>query len=247
MSTALDPLSPTDQLLALLQKALGHELPNRLLAIQGLTRLLDMDEGERLSPDGKDYLARMAAAAQRAHAFSKALAEVVRALRLPPANIAASVADEVRHSIAEVRQWFPAQVIDCQLPETGPHVRVPGASLRQVVMHLVRNACQSAQTGRDLSVQVRAARAGQRVELSVQDTGCGLAPDRLQRLFEPFAGRRADAAGDGLGLFLVRQLVESWGGALDVDSTPGQGSTFRIVLPTADSTADSGANAPPEL
>ena len=63
-----------------MQKALGHELPNQLIAVQGLARLLDT-ETERLSDDGKEYLQRLGAAAQRSHEMVRALADFLRALR----------------------------------------------------------------------------------------------------------------------------------------------------------------------
>ena len=77
------PQSPDriDHLLALLQKALGHDLPNQLLAIQGLARQLEMDQTERLDDEGKDYLCRLAAAARRTHDEVRGLADLVRAER----------------------------------------------------------------------------------------------------------------------------------------------------------------------
>src|SRR5688500_10101431 len=67
-----------DGLLEILRKSLAHDLPNQLVALQGLARVLEMEEGDRLGPDGKDYLRRMAAGAQRAHANIRSLAEMVK-------------------------------------------------------------------------------------------------------------------------------------------------------------------------
>ncbi len=76
-----DRLAP---LLAALQQALGHDLPNQLIAVQGLARLLELEQGERLSAEGRDYLARLAAAAARAHALVAELAGLVRQARQAP-------------------------------------------------------------------------------------------------------------------------------------------------------------------
>ncbi len=81
MSDAPLPHDSLDDLLALLQKALGHELPNHLVAVQGLARMLEMEQAERLDDEGKDYLRRLAAAAQRAHELARSLADRVRAER----------------------------------------------------------------------------------------------------------------------------------------------------------------------
>ena len=76
-----------DRLLNLLQKALGHELPNHLVAMQDLARLLEMDQAERLDDEGKDHLRRLAAATQRTHELIRTLADLVRASRTDPAPV----------------------------------------------------------------------------------------------------------------------------------------------------------------
>src|SRR5205085_1375403 len=73
-----EPPARQERLLAMLQKALGHELPNRLIAVRGLAALLELEDGARLGAEGREYLARLAAEADRAHALVFALAEAVR-------------------------------------------------------------------------------------------------------------------------------------------------------------------------
>lgn len=73
-----------DCLLGVLQKALGHELPNYLVAIQGLARVLEMDQAQRLDDEGKDHLRRVAVAAQRAHELTLTLADRIRSERRCP-------------------------------------------------------------------------------------------------------------------------------------------------------------------
>jgi len=73
-------------------------------------------------------------------------------------------------------------------------------------------------------------------EFWVRDNGRGLSPERLPRLFEPFASvfsEDSEDAGPGLGLFLVRQLVAGWGGAIRVRSESGRGTTFTLLVPDA--------------
>jgi signal transduction histidine kinase len=67
------------------------------------------------------------------------------------------------------------------------------------------------------------------VHIRVADNGCGIAPENRKRIFEPFFSGRHD--GTGLGLFLSLNFVRRWGGDILVESVPGQGSTFEIVLP----------------
>ena len=73
------------------------------------------------------------------------------------------------------------------------------------------------------------AEAGEQVRVRVTDNGCGIAPEDQKRIFEPFFSARQ--GGTGLGLFLSLNFVRRWGGEIRVESEPGRGSTFEVVLP----------------
>src|SRR5947209_6737970 len=94
-------------LLAVFQQTVGHDLPNHLIAIQGLARVLELEEGERLSPAGRDLLARLAAAAQRAHEIVGTLAEIGRVGREVHATEFVALAELGREVAAELNQLFP--------------------------------------------------------------------------------------------------------------------------------------------
>jgi two-component system sensor histidine kinase HydH len=102
--------------------------------------------------------------------------------------------------------------------------------LRQVVMNLVLNAIEATPAGGSIVVACER-RDRDRVELSVRDSGRGIAADDLPRIFEPFFTTRKH--GTGLGLAITRQIVESCGGSIRVESAPGAGATFVIELPAA--------------
>ncbi len=117
-------------------------------------------------------------------------------------------------------------------------VRANENQLLQVLFNLVINARQ-AMLGRRGRLTVDAAASGGRVEINVRDTGCGIPPENLPRIFEPFfstkqGGDRPETRGLGLGLAISRDLVEEMGGRIDVASQPGVGSTFTITLPQAE-------------
>ncbi|WP_459867187.1 hybrid sensor histidine kinase/response regulator [Endothiovibrio diazotrophicus] len=107
--------------------------------------------------------------------------------------------------------------------------------LRQVLANLIGNAVKFTETGA-IRVAVEP-EAGGATRFSVEDSGIGIAPEMLERLFQPFT--QADASttrrfgGTGLGLVICRQLVEAMGGTIDADSRPGQGSRFRVTVPLA--------------
>jgi two-component system, OmpR family, sensor histidine kinase BaeS len=104
--------------------------------------------------------------------------------------------------------------------------------LGQVVANLLSNALRYTDSGGE--VRVRVAREGQLVALEVADTGMGIAPEDLQRIFKRFwrgeRSRSRATGGTGIGLAVVEQLVRAHEGRVDVDSVPGRGSTFRVVL-----------------
>jgi signal transduction histidine kinase len=100
--------------------------------------------------------------------------------------------------------------------------------IEQVLANLVSNACQAMPQGGRLTLSARAEEGW--VQLSVADTGCGIPPENLEKIFEPLFTTRA--RGIGLGLAVSRNLVEVNGGSIQVESTEGQGSTLTVTLPT---------------
>ncbi len=104
--------------------------------------------------------------------------------------------------------------------------------IKQVVMNLITNALYSVAEGG--VVRVRLQSLGQQAELIVEDDGCGMTPEVMEHLFEPFFTRRRDGQGTGLGLSISYRIVEEHGGRIEPFSAgPGQGSTFKVTLPLA--------------
>jgi signal transduction histidine kinase len=103
--------------------------------------------------------------------------------------------------------------------------------LVDVVLNLVVNAVQAREEGRPNQIRIAVFRDGPSAVLRVSDTGRGIAPSHLKRLFEPFFTTKAPGEGTGLGLSLARKIVLAHGGAIDVASEAGGGSTFTVRLP----------------
>jgi signal transduction histidine kinase len=222
------PHPQTERLLALLQKALGHELPNRLLAIQGLARLLELEEANRLGPEGKDYLQRLAAAGQQTHHLVKALADFIRLVRAADLPETIVLVDALRDAAIEVKPLSPAAVFGYDFQQADLSLRLPRSAFRQVALQLLRNAAQAGAPDRPLHIEVGARDDGAVIAFWVKDNGRGMTPESQARLFEPFIRRES---GIGLGLSIVRHLVESWNGSLQVESMPTKGSTFTVMVP----------------
>lgn len=119
--------------------------------------------------------------------------------------------------------------------EGRPWAAVNSGQVQQVLLNLIVNARQAMPNGGPLIISVRADQASGFAELSVKDSGCGIPADKLRKIFEPFfSTKTADAQGQGgtgLGLSLAKDVMESHGGRLRVESIVGTGTTFTLKFP----------------
>lgn len=117
------------------------------------------------------------------------------------------------------------------VPHNALPVRVDAMQLQEVVTNLVLNALQASDGGR---IRVRMdVRGDGLTEISVADQGCGIPSEDIPRIFQPFFTKRKNGEqGTGLGLSCCLNQVRAMGGTIEVQSSPGQGSTFRVILPT---------------
>jgi signal transduction histidine kinase len=127
--------------------------------------------------------------------------------------------------------------IDLRVPDNLPLIMADPVELTRALQNLIRNAIKYGGERRWVGIQVQpqVGARGSELSISIHDTGMGIAPEDIAHIFEPFyRSREAVAAqihGSGLGLSLVRHIVEGHGGRVTVASTPGQGSVFTILLP----------------
>ena len=131
-------------------------------------------------------------------------------------------------------RWDAEQrkIVMTSVLEPGLRALASDSELRMVMLNLIQNAFHAMPQGGELEVSSRLAVPW--IEITVCDTGMGIQPERLPRIFDPFYSRRADGAkGTGLGLSIVRTIVEGYGGRIEVRSEPGHGSRFIVLLPDA--------------
>ena len=125
--------------------------------------------------------------------------------------------------------------LEIDLPDGLPAVLGDVTQLGQVIRNLVHNAIKFSPPGGTITLAARG--DGDAVEISVRDTGVGIRPDDLPRVFERFwkadSSRQRDGEGAGLGLAIARHAVEAHGGSISAESTPGKGATFTVRLPAA--------------
>ncbi|HVE27119.1 MAG TPA: ATP-binding protein, partial [Sporichthya sp.] len=230
----------------------SHELRTPLNAVLGFGEILTMSE---LTGDQQEWVGTILTAGRHLLALLNDVLDVSRiesghlALSPEPVAVAALLADatELMGPMARSHQV----TLQTDLGASGRYyVLGDRQRLRQVLLNLLSNAIKYNRAGGTVTIRALADEA--RVRLSVTDTGTGMTAEELGRLFIPFerlGAARSGIEGTGLGLVLSRRLTESMQGRLDVTSTPGEGTTFTLELPRAETIAVSAGeelrNAPP--
>jgi light-regulated signal transduction histidine kinase (bacteriophytochrome) len=221
-------LARAERVLAHLRNALSHDVSNQLVAVQGLLQLLQMEERDRLSADGQDYVRRAAVAAQRAQGLLATLKELIRlgAEKLPQPEVI-YLDGLFREVAAEVKAHHPACALECRLAFDAVRVSAPGRLLHQALLRVVRGLF-SAGGGATRKAGIRSRRVPHGVELTV-------AEGPLEGRTEPPPQRReADAppwGTDRHDWVLVRELAEACGGSVAAWTEPGRGGLVTLVIP----------------
>ena len=216
----------------------SHELRTPVASLRGhLDSLNNPDRKPRLDPEAREYVAIMAGEVRRLSALVDDVLSLARAdageLRLELRPIRA---EQVARKVCETLAPLARRERSLELVETSeeglPLVLGDPDRLTQVLTNLVRNAINYTPDGGIISVT--SARAGDDVALTVADTGIGMPPEDLERVFERFyrsdESRSRESGGSGLGLAIVRDLLGAMGASISVESTQGAGSSFRILL-----------------
>jgi signal transduction histidine kinase len=222
-----------EQLLAAFRQAMGHDMPNHLVAAQGLVRLLEMDEKERLSPAGKEYLGRLTIVLQRVEALTRMLAEICRVGRDEQPAERVSIAEVAQEVSVEMNQLFPGRLVAYHLPTTPFFLDAARPDVRRLLSQLMRNALQASPESTIAHVELGTSEAAGKREFWIADRGRGLLPDARELIQSYLSGRAVKSPGTGLGLLLVRRIVVHWGGTIRVDSEPGRGTIFTVSLSAA--------------
>ncbi len=221
---------------------MSHELRTPLNAILGFGQLLEMDH---LSPDHQESVRYILKAGRHLLTLVDEVLDIARIEtgRLVMSPEPVRISDVLQEAVDLVAPTAATRKVrfDGDAAETSQrHVLADRQRLTQVFLNLLSNAVKYNREGGVVTLSC-APTAGGRLCINVTDTGPGIPPDKMERLFIPFDRLGAEATGvegAGLGLSLSKRLIESMGGALRAESLPGRGSTFSVELPVVDSPAD---------
>src|SRR5215469_9342776 len=233
----------------------SHELRTPLTSIKGYVDLLiDGDAGE-VTEEQREFLEIVKSNSDRLVMLVNDLLDVSRIeagrinLRLQPVDLVGSI-NEVATSLRPLMEQ-KRQPLRLELPEDLPNVRADRDRVAEIVTNLLSNAHKYTLEGG--SITVRAQVVGHEVQVEVSDTGVGMTPDERDKLFTKFFRAQnpatQDVSGTGLGLNIVKSLVDKQGGRIWVTSEPMKGSTFTFTIPidgtsAAEGTATSAAPVP---
>ncbi len=217
---------------------ISHELRTPLTVIRGFTELLLRGTGgEKLTPDQADLLEQVRA---RAVDMTDMVNNAILIADIESGQLRTELQPQdlemvLNMALAPLRPAFEAKHLDVivKLPPELPAVLADREQLQRALGQILDNARRYTETG---GVTVEAAVRDGRVQIDITDTGSGIAPEVLPRLFTRFQrveGNSSAQRGSGLGLAITRQLIERQGGAVYVRSTPGRGSTFSLTLQQA--------------
>jgi PAS domain S-box-containing protein len=220
-----------------LSGGIAHEINNPLSSVLANLTLLEQELPKVLS--NSPHSAELLEAVAEAHRGADRVAQIVRGLKVfsrglddrrqpldvaqVAENVLQLVANELRHRARVVREFYPA-----------PHVEASESHIGQVLVNLLLNAAQSLPEGEadrnEVRIVIRPHGAAE-VVLEVRDTGAGMPPEVLARVFDPFFTTRPIGSGPGLGLSICHGIITSLNGRIEAESTVGRGSTFRVTLP----------------
>jgi len=230
-------LASRDESFAAATHELGNPLNALRLQITALTRSPTLEPAVMARIAGMERLVRQLVNLNRRMLDSSRLAAGQVQLRLEDVDLTA-VVEEVLANNADQLAWSNCPV---SLSSPGPVVgRWDSMRLEQIVSNLVSNAMKYGHGGA-ISVSISVVPPGDRVRLAVHDNGIGIASYDQDRIFERFERASPTHAGSslGIGLWIVRQLVEAFGGTVHVESSPGAGATFTVELPRTAKSAGS--------
>lgn len=217
---------------------ISHELRTPLTVIRGFTELLLRGTGgEKLTPDQADLLEQVRA---RAVDMTDMVNNAILIADIESGQLRTELQPQdlemvLNMTLAPLRPAFEAKQLDVvvKIPPELPAVLADREQLQRALGQILDNARRYTETG---GVTVEAAARDGRVQIDITDTGSGIAPEVLPRLFTRFQrveGNSSTQRGSGLGLAITRQLIERQGGAVHVRSAPGRGSTFSLTLQQA--------------
>jgi two-component system NtrC family sensor kinase len=248
---ALDQRMALNDKTALVESLAGgiaHELNNTLTPVLGYAELLGLRlEAAGDQPALQAYCRSIATSAQDSVHIIRQLLQLSRpaTLEFRSVDLGEILGEAV--SIMRFRLRAAETVLSLQVPQDPVRILADAVQIKQVLINLMINAVDAMEHAPRKELQVRMETRGGQVEVSVRDTGHGIPAERLNRIFDPFFTTKSVERGTGLGLSVCLGIIGQHRGEISVNSVPGEGTVFRILLPVAAAEEPGPARAPQVL
>jgi len=240
--------------IGVLAGGIAHDFNNILLGIVGHTELALREAG--LSPQAREDLDRVLKAAERGRQLVQRILLFSRSSEVT--RVPLRLERIVREALELLRASLPSTIeIRPEFDPATPTVLSDEIQIHQVLMNLATNSAHAMASGGVLRVTLQpfeataefaashpGTRAGPHARLTVSDSGAGMAPEILERVLEPFFTTKAPGEGTGLGLSVIHGIVKRHGGAMEIASEVGRGTTVTLYLPAGDVAAGEAAPGP---
>ena len=229
-----EQLIQTEKLTSLGQMAasIAHEVNNPLAGVLVYTQLLTKKiAGDNISKEiALDYLSKMDSEITRSTKLIRNLLDFAR--QSPPTLREIELNDVVNQALDITAHSAELQRVEVirELAPSLPKLMADFDQLQQVCTNLILNAIQAMPDGGKLTIHTSADSDGQ-LRIAVQDTGCGISPENMRKLFTPFFTTKEKGKGVGLGLAVAHGIIQRHQGRIEVQTKEGEGTTFTIYLP----------------
>ncbi len=228
-------LSRAEQMAAVGQTAsnVAHQIGTPLNLVSGHIQVIMQEEGP-----GSPVARRLQIAAEQIRKVSDAVRGILDRARRPPTRERTDVTALVTRMCGLVQPAAAIQSVqlDLRVQAGVPAVDVDTVQLELALLNLISNGLDAMPAGGLLTVSVEPSAEG--VRIAVGDTGPGIPPDLLGRIFEPWVTTKGEGQGTGLGLSITREVIAEHGGTITVRSESGAGTVFTVTLPAAPAVAD---------
>ncbi|MGB5747576.1 MAG: ATP-binding protein [Desulfobacterales bacterium] len=233
------------QAIGTLAGGIAHDFNNILFPIVGYTELTIDDVPE--DSQARQNLEEVLKAANRAKELVQQILTFSRQGSQERKSL--KVQYLIKEAVKLLRATIPSSIeIDCDIDESCGPIKGDPTQIHQIIMNLCTNAYHAMQeTGGKLEVRLKeinisyeqslervGIKVGQHLALTVKDSGHGMEPQVMERIFEPYFTTKEQGKGAGLGLSVIHGIVKNYGGDITVSSRPGKGATFKVILPIID-------------
>ena len=227
--------------IGMLASAISHEIANPLSIARGQceTFVLNWREGlyKNKSPDellekAIVIMQKVIKEADRASEITKRLTEFAKPVKaevFEKVDLKKEI-DEVLNSLSSEIALSDIKLVK-DIPDGLPYITADRKQIQQILFNIIKNAAQSLRDERKIRIAVE--EEGHFLKIEIKDTGCGIKKEIINKIFGPFFTTRSDASGTGLGLFIVKQLVNRNKGKIEVKSKLDKGTSVTLYFPSS--------------